>query len=109
MKLPAELNPRVEQRMLSGGTPVFDIVLDINGEDHTYTVTELSDYATINVLLKAMDDGWGETWENVATDTIPVPSPLIPIETDEIELAEVPEKIIPDKANAEASDARRAD
>lgn len=87
MKLPSELNPRVETRLLAGGTPVYDITLNFNGEDHVYTVAELSDFSTINVMLKAMDDGYGEDWVKIGNDTTPRAAPQI-IENDDLGPAE---------------------
>lgn len=78
MKLPADLNPIVTERMLAGGTPVWDITVTFNGSDHVYTVAELSDLTSVQVLLKAMDDGYGETWKAVANDSPVVPLPSIP-------------------------------
>lgn len=77
MKLPADLNPVITERMLAGGTPVWDVTLTFNETEHVYTVTELSDFTSVQVLLKAMDDGYGETWKAVADDTPPTPQPFI--------------------------------
>ena len=77
MKLPADLNPIITQRLLAGGTPVWDVTLTFNETEHTYTVAELSDFTSVQILLKAMDDGYGETWSAVADDTIPTPQPFI--------------------------------
>lgn len=72
MRLPAELNPRCETVLLPLGTPVYKITLTFNDSDHEYRTTELTDYAAVNILLQAMEDGYGEVWTPVTTVTPPV-------------------------------------
>lgn len=93
MRLPAELNAKVSERLLAAGTPVFDITVTFNGKDHVYTVAEISNYAAIDILLKAMEDGWGNSWKEVREDTPLSPLPQIPIE--DVPTTEVAARVTP--------------
>lgn len=72
MKLPADLNPRVESRLLPQGTPVWDVTLTFNETDHTYTFTEMTEYTSVQILLKAIDDGYGQAWEAIDIPETPI-------------------------------------
>lgn len=57
------------------GSPLYYVTLTFNGEDHTYTTPELSNFAAINILLRAVEDGYGMTWEEAPVEPAPKPAP----------------------------------
>lgn len=76
MRLPAELNPRVETVELPLGTPIYKITLTFNESDHVYHATEMTDFAALNILLQAMEDGYGEIWTPVQETPPAEPEPV---------------------------------
>ncbi len=65
MKLPSELSPVITREYGVGGAPVYTVTLTFNNEEHAYYCYDLSDSAGLNIILKAMADGYDIAWDDV--------------------------------------------